>query len=110
MCDHRRYDSLDAVQAVIDAFEDGSGAHANLPQNEEGDDDDDEVHGLFTYSHLPFRIYIQNIHTYTHTYTYIESRLSLVDFHLLTRVFSVYKLESSSFPARMIVPINTLCI
>ena len=107
MCDHRRYDSLDAVQAVIDAFEDGSGAHANLPQNEEGDDDDDEVHGLFTYTHLPFRIYI---HTHIHTYTYIESRLSLVDSHLLTRGFSLYILESSSFPARMIVPINTLCI
>ena len=101
MCDHRRYDSLDAVQAVIDAFEDGSGAHANLPQNEEGDEDDDEVHGLFTYSHLPFRIYI---------HTYIQSRLALVDFHLQSRVFSVYKLESSSFPARMIVPINALCI
>ena len=65
---------MDAVQAVVDTYEDGSAAHSNLPQNEEGDEDDDEVHRTI------------HIHTYLRICTYqnsvrecveyIESRLS----------------------------------
>ena len=55
-----RYDNLDAVQAVVDSYEDGSVAQPNLPQG--GDDEEEEV----------YISYIQYIHTSTYIHTYIH--------------------------------------
>ena len=73
---HHRYDNLDAVQAVVDTYEDGSAAHSNLPQNEEGDEDDEEVHK---------RIYI---HTYLRTYLHLPE--------LRERMCWVYRIKAFS--------------
>ena len=65
-----RYDNLDAVQLIIDSYEDGSGAHPNLPQNEDGDDEEEEVY--HTYIHT-FK-YVLNTYIYIHIYTHIHTK------------------------------------